>query len=68
MKRASVLTAFVFALLMGSRLYGATFHGPDGDPGGDGNFHVSMFHGPDGDPGGDGNFHGPDGDPGGDGN
>lgn len=63
MKRATIFTAFVLALFLSGRVYGTSFHGPVGDPGGDGN-----FHGPVGDPGGDGNFHGPVGDPGGDGN
>ena len=51
MKRATILTAFVLALFVGGRVYGNSFHGPLGDPGGDGN-----FHGPLGDPGGDGNL------------
>ena len=63
MKRTAILSAFVLALFVSGQIYAATFHGPIGDPGGDGN-----FHGPIGDPGGDGNFHGPIGDPGGDGN
>ena len=67
MRRASAVAVFALSLLVSGPVYGASFHGPDGDPGGDGNFQA-LLHGPDGDPGGDGNFHGPDGDPGGDGN
>ena len=66
MKRATILTAFVLALLLSGRVYGTSFHGPIGPPDGDGN--IQLAHGPIGPPDGDGNFHGPIGPPDGDGN
>ena len=53
MRRATILTAFVLALMASMSAYASISHGPGGDPGGEGNF--TLFHGPGGDPGGEGN-------------
>ena len=49
MRRVTILTAFVLALMVSASAYGSISHGPGGDPD-DGGGNVSLFHGPGGDP------------------